>query len=124
MTAAHALQSARTMRLLLVSLLVVACSEPTYVPRPLPPLVAPTIASEMTELTPSGPGFLAGERLVWEVWLRGMSLGRIVLTATHDEVQSHFATTGLASAVASVSHDLVTSVRDGRPVTATERLAL
>lgn len=101
-----------------------ACTEPTYKARPLPPLVAPTPAAEIGEIHPAALGFTVGERLVWDVHVRGMSIGRLELTVRNDAIKSRFATGTLASAVASVEHDLTTVVDGAKPVSSSERFDL
>jgi hypothetical protein len=110
----------------LPSLLLVlgACSEPTYVARPLPPLVAPTPAAEVGEIQATSLGFTVGERFVWDVHVRGMTIGRLELTVRDGTIKSRFATGTLASAIATVEHDLTTVVTDGHPVSSNERFDL
>jgi hypothetical protein len=101
-----------------------ACTEPTYVARPLPPLVAPTPAAEVGEIQATSLGFVAGERFVWDVHVRGMTIGRLELTVRDDTIKSRFATGTLASAIATVEHDLTTVVNGGHPVSSRERFDL
>jgi hypothetical protein len=101
-----------------------ACSEPTYVARPLPPLVAPTPAAEVGEIQATALGFTAGERFVWDVHVRGMTIGRLELAVRSDTIKSRFATGTLASAIATVEHDLTTVIDGGRPVSSRERFDL
>ncbi len=112
------------MRRVLVILAAVACSEPTYRPRPLPPLVAPTPLVQTRAIEVMELGFTPGERMVWEVRLRGMTIGRVEMNVGTDEIRSRFATGTLASAVANVEHDLTTSLEGIRPGTTRERLEL
>jgi hypothetical protein len=101
-----------------------ACSEPTYVARPLPPLVAPTPPAEVGEIQPASLGFTVGERFVWDVHVRGMTIGRLELAVRDDAIKSRFATGTLASAIATVEHDLTTVVDGGKPVSSRERFDL
>lgn len=103
---------------------VLGCSEPKYVPRPLPALVAPAQATELREILPASLGFEVGDRLVWEVRLRGMAIGRAELNVEGGAIRSRFATGALASAFAHVEHDLVTVLEGARPASATERIDL
>jgi hypothetical protein len=113
------------MRAVLIVVALAGCSsERTYVPRPLPPLVPPTPAAEVGEIQASGLGFQEGERFVWDVNVRGMTIGRLELSVGADSIRSRFATGTLASAIATVEHDLVTVIADGRPVSSKERLDL
>jgi hypothetical protein len=110
--------------IVLLLVLVAACSEPAYKPRPLPPLVAPTPAAELEAIEVGELGFHPGERLVWEVRLRGMTIGRVEVDVDEHEIHSRFATGTLASAVANVEHDLVTALDGIRPHDTRERLEL
>jgi hypothetical protein len=101
-----------------------ACSEPTYVARPLPPLVAPTPPADVGEIQPTSLGFTTGERFVWDVHVRGMTIGRLELSVRSDSIKSRFATGTLASAIATVEHDLTTVVDGKRPVSSRERFDL
>ncbi len=113
------------MRAVLIVVALAGCSsERTYVPRPLPPLVAPTPAAEVGEIQAQSLGFVAGERFVWDVNVRGMTIGRLELSVVADAIRSRFATGTLASAIATVEHDLVTVIADGRPVSSKERFDL
>jgi hypothetical protein len=113
------------MRRVLIIVALTACSsERSYVARPLPPLVAPTPPSEVGEIQAARLGFQEGERFVWEVTLRGMTIGRLELAVHGGSIRSRFATGTLASAIATVEHDLVTVIADGRPLSSRERFDL
>lgn len=112
------------MRCIVVLLVAVSCSEPTYKPRRLPPLVAPTASETLRAIEVGELGFTPGERMVWEVRLRGMTIGRLELNVEDGAIRSRFATGTLASAVANVEHDLVTALEGARPCDARERLEL
>jgi hypothetical protein len=87
-----------------------AACEPSVAPRPLPPLLVPPPATKVT----SGPLFIVpGEHLIWEVASDGMPIGRAELVTRDHEIESRFATDGLASMVASVHHDLTTPIDYG-----------
>lgn len=118
------LQAQQAMRGLFVIAIAAACTEPKYVPTPLPALVAPTPASEVQELRPTSLGFKTGDRMLWEVRLRGIAIGRVEITVGEGEIRSRFATGTLASAVANVEHDLVTVLDQHRPRTSHEQLEL
>jgi hypothetical protein len=90
----------------------------------LPPLVAPTPAAEVGEIQATSLGFTVGERFVWDVHVRGMTIGRLELTVRDGTIKSRFATGTLASAIATVEHDLTTVVTDGHPVSSNERFDL
>jgi hypothetical protein len=53
-----------------------------------------------------------------------MTIGRLELSVGADSIRSRFATGTLASAIATVEHDLVTVIADGRPVSSKERVDL
>lgn len=110
------------MRGVLAAIAIVGCSEPTYVPKPLPPLVAPAPAADVQPIVVHELGLAPGERMVWEVRLRGMAIGRLELVVGKGEVRSRFATNTLASTFASVEHELVTTLDRDRPHSTRERL--
>jgi len=100
---------------------VFACGEPRLVAKPLPPLVqarAPTAIAVASLL------LVPGERAIWDVQQRGMSIGRAELIVGEAEVVSRFRTSGLASLVAKVTHELTTIIdpRGARAVRAHEVL--
>jgi hypothetical protein len=118
------LQGWSTVSRTFVLVIAVACREPTHTVRPLPPLVAPTQAAEARAIDVPALGFTLGERMVWEVRLRGMTIGRAEIRVGDGEIRSRFATGTLASAVANVEHELVTSLAGVRPREAEERLEI
>lgn len=109
-------------RWLLVGCVCVACSEPTYVPKKLPPLVAPKPIGELAELSVPQLGFSVGERFLYMVRVRGFTIGNAEIVVRDGEIASTFATSMLAGAVARVEHDLTTTLEGARPAVASERL--
>jgi uncharacterized protein DUF3108 len=110
------------MRLLVLCTLLAAC-EQRFVAPAVPELVAPS--------APTGPldvpalVLVPNERLIWDVQLKGMTVGRAELVVGDDDtVRSEFHTTGLARTVAVVSHVLETEFDRvaARPLHATEHL--
>ena len=112
------------MRLVLACCLAAACSEPNYVAKPLPPLVVPKQPTELTPLATTTLGFTAGEVFVYMVRLRGFTIGSARLAVSATEITSHFATSMLAKAITSISHDLTTTLVGARPKLGTERLSV
>jgi hypothetical protein len=123
--------SAVSARCLLV-LLLAACSSDDHVraapittatlAAPAAATVAPTLAR--TPIEPGELGFAAGERLAFEVHARGATVGTVVLTATAGELRSRFATSAIASVVASIEHELVTTLAGSRPHSSRERVVI
>lgn len=105
-------------------IILVGCGEPRLVMRPLPPLVAPESRTEAQEIAVPELGLVAGEHWIWDVQVRGFSIGRAELHVAEGEVQSRFRTGALASAVAKIGHDLITIIDrvSARPQTSTERV--
>lgn len=118
------LQRASAMRLVLACCLTAACSEPNYVAKPLPPLVVPKQPTELRPITTTTLGFTAGETYVYMVRLRGFTIGTARLAVTETAITSHFATSMLAQAITSISHDLTTTLEATRPKLGTERLSV
>jgi len=114
------------MRVAVITLLVAACGEPKLVMKPLPPLVEPQAKVPSREIAVSEIGLVPGEHWMWDVQVKGFSIGRVELTVGGEEIRSRFRTNGLASAVANVEHDLQTVVdrASARPYVASERLEL
>jgi uncharacterized protein DUF3108 len=104
----------------LAVLALVACEPPLHV-QPLPELVAPRVARPM--VVPA-LGFVAGESLIWNVHMQGLTIGRVELDVTDAHVHSRFTTTALANALAHVRHELVTDLdrRAARPVHSLDEL--
>src|SRR5204862_4628802 len=71
-----------SMRLVLATLCLVACSEPAYHAKLLPPLVVPKTSSELTQITPPALGFAPGESFSYTVRVRGFAIGTATLTAS------------------------------------------
>jgi hypothetical protein len=112
------------MRFTLACCLAAACSEPNYVAKPLPPLVLPKQTTELHPIATTALGFTAGENFVYMVRLRGFTIGSARLDASETEITSHFATSMLAKAITSISHDLTTTFEGTRPRRGTERLSI
>jgi hypothetical protein len=93
------------------------------VAKPLPPLVVPKKPTELTQIVPLSLGFTAGEQFTYMVRVRGFTIGSATLTAHETEIKSHFGTSMLAQAFASVSHDLTTTIAGVRPVSGAERVS-
>ena len=101
--------------------------EPPLAVKPLPPLVAPApppAQVEVHEIVVRELGLASGEHWIWEVRVRGFSIGRAELVVGDQRVESRFRTGALASAVAHVAHDLVTTIdhATARPSSANERI--
>jgi hypothetical protein len=114
------------MRAVLILLLAAACGEPKLVMKPLPPLMEPQARTPLREIVVHDIGLAPGEHWIWDVQVKGFSIGRLELTVAGEEIQSRFRTSGLASAVANVEHDLQTVVdrESARPYVSSERLEL
>ena len=112
------------MRAAIVVILASCGGEPRLVMKPLPPLVAPEPRAQAQEIAVSELGLVAGEHWIWDVQVRGFSIGRVELSVAEGEVESRFRTGTLASAVANVEHDLITIVdrASARPQSSTERV--
>lgn len=94
--------------------------------KPLPALVAPEPRVQAQEIAVPDLGLVAGEHWIWDVQVRGFSIGRAELRVLDRDVESRFRTGVLASAVANIEHDLITTVdrASARPQTSTERIEL
>ena len=94
--------------------------------KPLPALVAPEPRVQPQEIAVPDLGLVAGEHWIWDVQVRGFSIGRAELRVLDRDVESRFRTGVLASAVANIEHDLITTVdrASARPQTSTERIEL
>lgn len=94
---------------LVFGILIAGCARDAGVPiRPLPPLVA-----QQPQTAPLAAAALLldpGEQLIWEVHWKGVTIGRIELAVTGDEVHSRFATGALASSVTAIRHELATTL--------------
>lgn len=113
------------MRQAMLTLVLASCAgEPRLVMKPLPPLVAPEARAQVQEIAVADLGLVVGEHWIWDVQVSGFSIGRIELTVGERDVTSTFRTGALASAVASVEHDLVTLIDRGlaRPQSSSERV--
>jgi hypothetical protein len=95
-------------------------SDGGLVMKPLPPLAPPI--PPLIELEDGPLGFTPGEHLIWEIQARGIAIGRVELDVEEDAITSRFATNKLVSAFAKVDHELVTSLDQGTPISASERL--
>lgn len=124
LSADPSLQRARTMRLVLACFVAAGCGEPNYVAKPLPPLVVPKQPTELRPITTTALGFSAGETFVYMVRLRGFTIGTARLAVSEAEITSHFATSMLAQAITSISHDLTTTLEGTRPKLGNERLSI
>jgi len=98
------------------------CGEQRLVAKPLPQLAPPPVLVEATEIVVPELGLVVGDHWMWDVQVRGFSVGRIELTVGETEIVSHFRTNDLASAFAHIKHDLVTVIGAGRAESSTERL--
>lgn len=91
---------------------------------PLPPLVAvqPTTAPIAGEELI----ILDGERIIWDIQAKGFSVARAEMVTQGGEINSRVETNALASAIATVTHDLSTIVDEetGMPKTASETLVV
>jgi hypothetical protein len=112
------------MRAGLITLLLIGCGEPKLVMKPLPPLVEPKARVQAQEILLRDIGLEPGEHWIWDVQVRGFSIGRVELRVGDEEIESHFHTGALASAVKSVGHDLITLIdrASSRPHMSTERV--
>jgi len=118
------LQGTARMRAVLITLLVAGCGEQQLVFKPLPPLVEPQARKPLREIVTGELGLAIGDHWIWDVQVRGFSIGRAELIVGEHDVQSRFHTSPLASAVANVSHELITIVdrEAGQPLSSTEQL--
>ncbi|HEY5948011.1 MAG TPA: hypothetical protein VIV40_21090 [Kofleriaceae bacterium] len=114
------------MRVVLITLLVAACGEPKLIMKPLPPLAEPQARTPLREIVVGDIGLDPGDSWIWDVQVKGFSIGRVELHVASEEILSRFRTNALASTVANVEHDLQTIVdRDSaRPHLSSERLEL
>lgn len=113
------------MRVALITLLVASCGgEPKLVMKPLPPLMEPQAKQASREIVVADIGLDPGESWIWDVQVKGFSIGRVELHVTSEEILSRFRTNALASALANVEHDLQTIVdrTSARPHVSSERL--
>jgi hypothetical protein len=112
------------MRVAIVTLLLAACSEPKLVMKPLPPLMEPQARVASKEIVVNDIGLDPGEHWIWDVQVKGFSIGRIELDVGSEEILSRFRTSALASAFANIEHDLQTIVdrTSTRPQVSSERL--
>jgi hypothetical protein len=86
--------------------LLVACVDSKLPVQPLPDLVterAPRAAAAIDQLR-----LTAGERMIWDVYVHGLVIGRAELIVDDNEIRSDFATRDLAKALFSVHHALTT----------------
>jgi hypothetical protein len=105
-----------------IALAVCAACEPRFVAPPVPDLVAagaPVGALDVPALQ-----LVPNEQLIWDVQVRGMTIGAAELDVDDDTVTSRFRTTGLAGTMHAVEYMLVTQVDRvaARPAHASERL--
>jgi hypothetical protein len=115
------------MRVAIITLLVAGCgSEPKLIMKPLPPLMEPQARTPLREIVVGGVGLEAGESWIWDVQVKGFSIGRVDMHVADEAILSRFRTNALASALANVEHDLETLVdrTSARPHVSTERLEL
>lgn len=115
------------MRVAIVTLLIAGCGgEPRLIVKPLPPLMEPQARTPMREIVVGDVGLEVGEHWIWDVQVKGFSIGRVELHVGSEEILSRFRTSALASAVANVEHDLQTVVdrTSARPYVSSERLEL
>jgi len=102
----------------LVLVLLVACDPPLH-RGPLPELIA---AKRPAPAVHHDLKLVPGETLIWNVEVQGLTIGRAELDVGDEEVRSKFATSKLASALATVRDD-ATTILDrpaGRPRSAIE----
>jgi hypothetical protein len=101
---------------------LLAC-EPQLVPTPLPPLA---VARAPVAIDVGTLGLHPGEAMIWDVALRGMTIGRAELVVGDTDVRSRFKTGGLASAFASARHEMVTRLDRAaeRPSSGSETLVV
>jgi hypothetical protein len=115
------------MRVAIITLLVAGCGgEPKLIMKPLPPLMEPQARTAVREIVVSDIGLDPGEHWIWDVQVKGFSIGRVELHVASEEILSRFRTNALASALANVEHDLQTIVdrASARPHVSSERLEL
>lgn len=115
------------MRAAVLVLVAAACGgEPKLVMKPLPPLMEPQARVPSQPIVVGDIGLDPGEHWIWDVQVKGFSIGRVTLDAGSEEILSRFRTNGLASAFANVEHDLQTVVdrTSARPYVSSERLEL
>ena len=101
------------MRIAPFAIVLAGCVESRVPVKPLPELVVdgtPTSEAPVAEIH-----MFPGERMIWDVSLDGMSLGRAELVVGAADVHSEFRTASLVGALVSVHHDL-TTVLDGDQV--------
>lgn len=112
------------MRAAWITLLIVGCGEPKLVMKPLPPLAEPQARMQAKEIAVGDLGLEPGERWIWDVQIKGFSIGRVELRVGAEEIESHFRTGALASAIKNIGHDLVTLIdrASSRPHMSTERV--
>lgn len=100
------------MRTFAVLACVVGCTGPSgFRPAPLPELVAPR--ATIKQLAPHELVLAAGEHLIFDVHLHGMTIGRAELDVGDTEVRSRFKTDSLAEMVMTVDHELTTMLDRG-----------
>jgi hypothetical protein len=106
------------------AILLAACGEPKLVMKPLPPLAEPQARMPVREIVATDIGLEPGENWIWDVQVKGFSIGRLEVHVAAEEILSRFRTGALASAVANVEHDLQTIVdrASARPHVSSERL--
>jgi hypothetical protein len=115
------------MRVAIVTLLVAGCGgEPRLIMKPLPPLMEPEARRPAREIVATSIGLDPGEQWIFDVQVKGFSIGRVELHVADEEILSRFRTNALASALANVEHDLQTIVdrTSARPHVSSERLEL
>ena len=107
-----------------VLILLSACGERTLLANRLPGLAAgrpPMTALAVPELL-----LPPGEKMIWDVYLQGLTIGRAELVVGVNDVHSRFRTNALASSFASARHELATLLDRGaaRPRSGAETLDL
>jgi hypothetical protein len=115
------------MRVAIITLLVAGCgSEPKLIMKPLPPLMEPQARTPSREIVVGDIGLDPGDSWIWDVQVKGFSIGRVDLHVAQEAILSRFRTNALASALANVEHDLETTVdrTSARPHASSERLEL
>lgn len=105
----------------ILAALALAGCEPPLARQTLPELA---VARAPAAITVHELRMPAGETLIWEVSVHGLTIGRAELVSGADEIRSRFKTGGLASSVSSVRHDLVTGIDRGAARATTERETL
>ena len=113
------------MRVALITILIAGCGgEPKLVMKPLPPLMEPQARVPSREIVVGDIGLDPGEHWIWDVQVKGFSIGRGEMHVGAEEIVSRFRTSALASALANVEHDLQTIVdrTSARPQVSSERL--